>query len=62
MWRSTVPGASFVNASMQFVHEQKYFASTEGSHIEQSLIRSYPELLGDRRSTEPAASSTPGAR
>ena len=36
-----VPGASFVNASMQFVHEQKYFASSEGSYIEQSLIRSY---------------------
>ncbi len=37
-----VNGASFVSASMQFVNEQKYFASTEGSHIEQSLIRSYP--------------------
>jgi TldD protein len=37
-----VPGASFVSAFMQFVNEQKYFASTEGSHIEQSLIRSYP--------------------
>ena len=39
-----VPGASFVSASMQFVNEQKYFASTEGSHIEQSLIRSYPSF------------------
>ena len=39
-----VPGASFVNASMQFVHEQKYFASSEGSYIEQSLIRSYPNF------------------
>ena len=29
---------------MQFVNEQKYFASTEGSHIEQSLIRSYPSF------------------
>jgi TldD protein len=37
-----VPGASFVNAFMQFVNEQKFFASTEGSFIEQSLIRSYP--------------------
>ena len=37
-----VNGASFVSASMQFVNEQKYFASSEGSHIEQSLIRSYP--------------------
>ena len=39
-----VPGASFVAASMQFVNEQKYFASSEGSHIEQSLIRSYPSF------------------
>ena len=39
-----VQGASYVNAFMQFVHEQKYFASTEGSHIEQSLIRSYPSF------------------
>src|SRR3954463_7113366 len=28
-----VPGASFVSASMQFVNEKKYFASTDGSHI-----------------------------
>jgi glycogen phosphorylase len=34
----------FVSASMQFVNEQKYFASTDGSHIEQSLIRSYPSF------------------
>jgi TldD protein len=39
-----VAGASFVSASMQFVNEQKYFASTDGSHIEQSLIRSYPSF------------------
>ena len=39
-----VPGASFVSAFMQFVNEQKYFASTDGSHIEQSLIRSYPSF------------------
>src|SRR5918992_4191886 len=39
-----VPGASFVSASMQFVNEHKYFASTEGSFIEQSLIRSYPSF------------------
>src|SRR4029450_9610915 len=37
-----VPGASFVSAFMQFVNEHKYFASSDGSHIEQSLIRSYP--------------------
>ena len=39
-----VPGASFVSAFMQFVNEHKYFASTEGSHIEQSLVRSYPSF------------------
>ena len=39
-----VKGASFVSASMQFVNEQKYFASTDGSHIQQSLIRSYPNF------------------
>jgi TldD protein len=39
-----VQGASFVSAFMQFVNEHKYFASTDGSHIEQSLIRSYPSF------------------
>jgi TldD protein len=39
-----VSGATFVSAAMQFVNEQKYFASTDGSHIEQSLIRSYPSF------------------
>jgi TldD protein len=39
-----VKGASFVFAAMDFVNEQKYFASTDGSHIEQSLIRSYPSF------------------
>ena len=39
-----VPGASFVSASMLFVNEHKYFASTDGSHIEQSLLRSYPSF------------------
>jgi TldD protein len=39
-----VPGASFVSSALQFVNEQKYFASSEGSHIEQSLIRSYPSF------------------
>lgn len=37
-----VPGASFVTAFMQFVNEQKFLASTDGSYIQQSLIRSYP--------------------
>ena len=39
-----VPGASFVSAFMLFVNEKKFFASSEGSYITQSLIRSYPNL------------------
>ena len=39
-----VPGASFVSASMQFVNEHKFLATSEGSYIEQSLIRSYPNF------------------
>jgi TldD protein len=37
-----VQGASFVSAFMLFVNEKKFFASTDGSYITQSLIRSYP--------------------
>ena len=37
-----VPGATFVSAFMLFVNEKKFFASTDGSYITQSLIRSYP--------------------
>jgi TldD protein len=37
-----VAGASFVSAFMLFVNEKKFFASSEGSFITQSLIRSYP--------------------
>jgi TldD protein len=37
-----VTGASFVSAFMLFVNEKKFFASSEGSYIDQSLIRSYP--------------------
>ena len=35
-----VQGASFVSAFMLFVNEKKFFASTDGSYIDQSLIRS----------------------
>jgi len=34
------PGPMFVNSNMFFTKEEKYFASTEGSSIEQTLIRS----------------------
>ena len=36
------PGPMFVNSNMFFTKEEKYFASTEGSYIEQTLIRSWP--------------------
>lgn len=38
------PGPMFVNSSMFFTKEEKYFASTEGSYIEQTLIRSWPSF------------------
>jgi TldD protein len=36
------PGPIFVNSSMVFTKEEKYFASTEGSYIDQTIIRSWP--------------------
>ncbi len=36
---ATGAGASFVNASLFLVNEQKYFASTEGSYIDQDVHR-----------------------
>jgi TldD protein len=38
-----VKGAKFCRSSLQFQHEWKYFASTEGSYIEQDVYRSHPE-------------------
>ncbi|MBA2501611.1 MAG: TldD/PmbA family protein [Pyrinomonadaceae bacterium] len=37
-------GVSFVNSSMQFVNEEKFYASTDGSQVEQYIIRSYPNF------------------
>lgn len=37
-------GVSFVNSSMGFVNEQKFYASTDGSRIEQYLIRANPSF------------------
>jgi TldD protein len=37
-----VKGVSFVNSQLQFVDEQKYFASSEGSRITQRLVRTNP--------------------
>lgn len=39
-----VPGVAFVNSNVAFVNEQKYFASADGSRIEQYLIRSFPSF------------------
>ena len=38
------PGPMFVNSTMFFTKEEKFFASTEGSDIEQVLIRSWPSF------------------
>src|ERR1044071_1632029 len=35
-------GASFVNSGILLVNEQKYFASSEGSYIDQDVHRIYP--------------------
>ncbi|MET0637464.1 MAG: TldD/PmbA family protein [Chitinophagaceae bacterium] len=35
-------GASFVNANISAVNEQKYFASTDGSYIDQDIHRIFP--------------------
>ncbi|HLE64434.1 MAG TPA: metallopeptidase TldD-related protein [Pyrinomonadaceae bacterium] len=38
-------GVSFVNSSMSFVNEQKFYASTDGSRIEQYIIRTNPNFI-----------------
>jgi TldD protein len=37
-------GATFINSSISMVNEQKYFASTEGSYIDQDIHRIYPNF------------------
>lgn len=39
-----VKGVSFVNSSLSFMNEQKFYASTDGSVIEQYLIRTSPDF------------------
>ncbi len=39
-----VKGVNFVNSSLSFVNEQKFFASSDGSQIEQYIIRSNPSF------------------
>jgi TldD protein len=38
-------GANFVNAIILAVNEQKYFASTDGSYIDQDIHRLYPNFV-----------------
>jgi TldD protein len=38
------PGVSFVNSTMGFVNEQKFYASTDGSRIEQYIVRANPSF------------------
>jgi TldD protein len=38
-------GASFVNSQLSLVNEQKYFASTDGSYIDQDVHRIFPTFL-----------------
>ncbi len=35
-------GANFVNSILMAINEQKYFASTDGSYIDQDIHRMYP--------------------
>lgn len=39
-----VKGVRFVNSSIVFVNEQKFYASIDGSRIEQYVIRSFPNF------------------
>ncbi|WP_144916190.1 TldD/PmbA family protein [Mucilaginibacter frigoritolerans] len=38
-------GANFVNSNLFLVNEQKYFASTDGSYIDQDVHRIYPSFV-----------------
>jgi TldD protein len=37
-------GASFINSVMFLVNEQKYFASTDGSYLDQDIYRTWPNF------------------
>lgn len=40
----SVKGVRFVNSFLYLVNEQKYFASTDGSRIEQNIVRTWPRF------------------
>ena len=45
-------GASFVNSSLFLINEQKYFASTDGSYIDQDVHRIWaPRRTGTATAT-----------
>jgi TldD protein len=51
--RAMEKGASFVSSLISLVNEQKYFASTEGSYIDQDVFRIWPNFqvsMVDRQS------------
>ncbi|MDB5111944.1 MAG: TldD/PmbA family protein, partial [Mucilaginibacter sp.] len=48
-------GATFVNSRIQSINEQKYFASTDGSYIDQDIHRLYPTF--DVTKTDPSTGS-----
>ena len=52
-------GANFVNSMLFLVNEQKYFASTDGSYIDQDVHRIWAPTSRSPRSTRPPASSRP---
>ncbi len=56
-------GASFVNSALFMVNEQKYFASTEGSYIDQDVHRIWPTFgvtaVGDGKFKTRQAMSAP---
>jgi len=39
-----VEGTKFCTSSMHFQNEHKYFASSEGSYIDQNIVRSFPDI------------------
>ncbi|MGY3212652.1 TldD/PmbA family protein [Mucilaginibacter sp. HD30] len=52
---ATKGGASFVNSGISMINEQKYFASTDGSYIDQDIHRIYPDFTVTK--TDPSAGS-----
>lgn len=45
-------GASFINNALYLINEQKYFASTEGSYIDQDIHRIWPTFTVTKTNTK----------